>query len=222
MADSYPLSRKVIDMVSASNPLSSSLFSGQAIARVVGLTCIFGFMADMVALTFPLGAGTAWRVGVLQQMGDRSIVLLIGIALLLYSFWENSSLRRTMSYLCLGVGAFFLLTCMLVVRESFSLHSQTVNNIGTQASQLQTQVEESRSNPDIAANAAPEDFTQALQAIETQAETLKQNARTSITKVGLASASNFAVVGIGLLSLGRMALGPVGRAGGRSAKTTRK
>ncbi len=219
---SFTLFHKVIDMVSASNPLSSSLFSGQAIARVVGLTCIFGFIADMVALTFPLGAGTAWRVGLLQQMGDRSIVLLIGIALLLYSAWESQSLRKTMSYLCLGAGGLFLLICLFVIRESFSLHSQTVSTIGSQASQLQTRVEESRSNPDIAANAAPEDFTQALQAIETQAESLKQNARTSITKVGLASASNFAVVGVGLLSLGRMALGPVGRAGGRSAKTTRK
>jgi Na+-transporting methylmalonyl-CoA/oxaloacetate decarboxylase gamma subunit len=209
-------------MLGVSDSSFSISLSGQAISRIVGLTCISGFIVDMMALTFPLGSGTAWRVGILQQMGDRSIVLLIGIALLLYSAWENQGLRKNLGAGCMGLGALFLVLCLFIMRESFSLHSQAVNNIGNQASQLQTQVEESRSNPDVAANATPEDFTQALQAIEVQAETLKQNTTTSITRVGLAGASNFAIVGIGLLSLGRMALGPVGRAGGRSAKTTRK
>lgn len=209
-------------MVGATNPLSSPSLSGQALARVVGLTCVFGFIVDMTALTFPLGSGTAWRVGLLQQMGDRSIVLLIGIALLIYSAWENQSLRKTLSYITLGLGSLFLLICLFVVRESFSLHSQAVNNIGNQATQLQTQVEQSRSNPEIAANATDDDFTNALRAIDTQAETLRQNAKTTITRTGIASTSNFAVVGIGLLSLSRVAGGSKGKVAGRSTKKMRK
>lgn len=209
-------------MVGAANPLSSPSLSGQAIARVVGLTCVFGFLVDMTALTFPLGSGTAWRVGLLQQMGDRSIVLLIGVALLIYSAWENQSLRKTLGFVALTLGALFLLICMFVVRESFSLHSQAVSNIGDQATQLQTQVEAGRSNPEIAANATEDDFANALRAIDTQAETLRQNAKTTITRTGIASTSNFAVVGIGLLSLSRIASGSKGKVVGRSTKKMRK
>ncbi|MBW4459921.1 MAG: HpsJ family protein [Nodosilinea sp. WJT8-NPBG4] len=207
-------------MVGASNPLSSPSLSGQAIARIVGLTCIFGFLVDMTALTFPLEGGTAWRVGLLQQMGDRSIVLLIGIALLLYSAWENQSLRKTLGLLAIGLGTLFLLICMFVVRESFLLHSQAIDNIGNQVSQLQTQVEAGRSNPEVTANTTEDDFANALRAIDTQAETLRQNAKTTITRSAIASTSNFAVVGIGLLSLGR--LGSTGKYRGRSAKKTRE
>lgn len=176
----------------------------------------------MTALTFPLGSGTAWRVGILQQMGDRSIVLLIGIALLIYSAWENQSLRKTLSYLALGLGTLFLLICLFVVRESFSLRSQAINNIGNQATELQTQVEQSRSNPEIAANATEDDFENALRAIETQAQDLRENAKTTITRSGIASTSNFAVVGIGLLSLGRLATGSKARRTGQSNKKMRK
>lgn len=209
-------------MTGASSPLSSPSLIGRSLARIVGLTCIFGFIVDMTALTFPLGSGTAWRVGLLQQMGDRSIVLLIGVALLLYSVWENQSLRKTLGLVLMGLGGLFLLICLFVVRESFSLHSQAVANIGNQVTQLETQVEASRSNPEIAASATEDDFSNALRAIETQAGTLRQNAKTTITRSGIASTSNFAVVGIGLLSLGRMGRGSTGRAAGRSSKKMRK
>lgn len=209
-------------MVGASNPVSSTFVDGQSIARIVGMTCILGFVVDMTALVFPLGTGTAWRVGLLLQMGDRSIVLLIGIALSIYSAWENQSLRKLLAYLSLGLGTFFLLMCMLVVRDSFALHSQTIVNIGNQVSQLETQVEASRSNPEIAANTTEDDFNNAVRAIETQAETLRQNAKTSITRSGVASTSNFAVVGISLLSLSRLAADAKGRGGGRSTKKMRR
>lgn len=201
---------------------SEPSLGGQALARIVGLTCIFGFIVDMTALTFPLGSGTAWRVGILQQMGDRSIVLLIGLALLIYSAWENQSLRKTLGFVALGLGALFLLLCLFVVRESFSLHSQAVNNIGNQATQLQTQVEQIRTNPEVAADATEDDFADALRAIEAQSQTLKQNAKTTISRSGVASTSNFAVVGIGLISLGRLSRGARGRAAGRSSNKIRK
>ncbi|MBE9109972.1 hypothetical protein IQ273_11185 [Nodosilinea sp. LEGE 07298] len=209
-------------MVGTANPLSSYSFSGQAIARIVGLTCVFGFIVDMTALTFPLEAGAAWRVGLLQQMGDRSIVLLIGIALLLYSAWESSALRKPLGFVSLSLGTLFLLLCMLVVRDSVSLQYQAVESIGTQAAQLQTQVEQNRSDPNAAPNATPDDFSEALRQIDAQAASLKQNAKTSITKAGIASTSNFVVVSIGLLSLGRLGVGTGGGSRTRSAKKLRK
>lgn len=43
-------------MVSMSTQTSTG-FAGQMIARIVGFTCLFGFLADMIALTFPPGGG---------------------------------------------------------------------------------------------------------------------------------------------------------------------
>jgi hypothetical protein len=203
-------------------PQTSSGLGGQAIARIVGFTCLFGFLADMVALTFPLGAGAAWRVGLLQQMGDRSIVLLFGLALIIFSFWDSPQLRKPFSYVSLGVGVLFLLTCILVIRDSLTLQSLAVDRISQEAQQLQTQVEESKTNPEITANATPEDFAQALAAIESQANTLTQNAKTTLTKTSLASTSNFVVMGIGLLGLGRVGIGGVGGAAPRGSVGSRK
>ena len=189
------------------NPQTPTGLGGQSIARIVGFTCLFGFIADMVALALPIGAGAAWRASLLQQMGDRSIVLLIGLALLIYGFWENSGLRKPLSYAALVVGVAFLLSSILVIRDGLALQSQAIETIGEQAGELQFQVEQSRGNPEITANATPDDFAQALQAIDAQAETLKQNAKTSLTKASIASVSNLVVMGIGLLGLGRVGIG---------------
>jgi hypothetical protein len=180
---------------------------GRAIARIVGFTCLFGFLADMVVLSFPMGGGAAWRASLLQQMGDRSIVLLIGLALLIYGFWENSQQRKPFSYAALVVGVAFLLSSILVIRDGLMLQSQAIETIGQQANELQTQVEQGRANPEITANVTPDEFAQALQAIDAQAETLKQNAKTSLTKASIASVSNLVVMGVGLLSLGRVGIG---------------
>jgi hypothetical protein len=198
----------------------STGLGGQAIARIVGFSCLFGFLADVIALALPFGSGAAWRATLLQQMGDRSIVLLIGLALLVYGFWENSSLRKPFSYAALGVGVLFLLSSILVIRDGLTLQSQTIEQINQQATQLQTQIEEGRNNPDFAATATPEDFTQALQALDSQAATLRQNAKTSLTKASLSSVSNLVVIGIGLLSLGRVGIG--GATPGPSGQKSRK
>ena len=204
-----------------STPTQSAVgFGGQAIARIVGFTCLFGFLADMIALALPIGAGAAWRASLLQQMGDRSIVLLIGLALLIYGFWENSGLRKPLSYAALGVGVVFLLSSILVIRDGLALQSQAIETIGQRVGELQFQVEQSRSNPEIIANATPEDFAQALQAIDAQAAALTQNAKTSLTKASMVSVSNLVVIGIGLLSLGRVGIG--GATAGPSGHKSRK
>lgn len=208
-------------MVSMPTQTSAGL-AGQMIARIVGFTCLFGFLADMIALTFPLGAGAAWRVGLLQQMGDRSIVLLFGLALVIFSFWEIPQLRKPFSYLSLAVGVIFLLTCILVIRDGLVLQSRAVEQINQEAQTLQTQVEEGRSNPEISANVSPEEFSQALATIETQAETLTQNAKTTLTKTSLASTSNFVVMGIGLLGLGRVGIGGAGGSSVRSVPSRKQ
>ncbi|MBD2260586.1 hypothetical protein [Pseudanabaena sp. FACHB-2040] len=193
-------------MVSFPNQASPSSFSGPILCRIVGLACLIGFFIDMAVLALPPSAGAAWRAGLLQQMSDRSIILLFGMALFAYSIWDIPQIRKLLSYAALSIGVLFLLTSIVVIRDSLTLQAQALTNIGQQAAQLQTQVEQSQTNPDLAAPPSPEQLEQATQQITSQAEALKQNAKTTITRTGIASTSNLVVVGIGLISLGRTAL----------------
>ncbi|MGB3202288.1 MAG: hypothetical protein WBA99_15395, partial [Nodosilinea sp.] len=125
-------------------------------------------------------------------------------------------------YAALAVGVAFLLSSILVIRDGLVLQTQTIDRIGEEATQLQTQVEQGRNNPEITANVTPDDFAQALQAIDTQAETLKQNAKSSLTKASLSSTSNLVVMGIGLLGLGRVGIGGAGGSALGSSKSRKQ
>lgn len=177
------------------------------ICLIVSLVCLAGFAIDALALGLPPNPfDLEWRVGFLQQVGDRSIILLFGSALLLYSQIGNRRLTRPLSLICLGVGVAFMLSCILIIRDSLILQEQTVSNITTQAEQFQAQIEESKGSPELLAEVTPEQIAQAEQLLTSQAEQLKQNAQTGITKAGLASIGNLIAVGVGLVGLGRFGL----------------
>ena len=111
-----------------------------------------------------------------------------------------------MSLILLGIGVAFALSSVLIIRDSLILRDQTINNISTQVEQLQTQIEDTQSSPDLVSEITPEQLEQATQQITSRAEQLKQNTRSSITKAGLASIGNLVVVGAGLIGLGRFGL----------------
>lgn len=181
--------------------------AGQTIARIVGLICVVGFIADVLGLVLPPGSGASWRFGVLQQVGDRSIVFLLGIALLIYGCWESQLRRKPLSYAALGLGVAYLLTCVLVISDGLKVQSQATANIGQRVEQLQNRIQQSRNNPEISAKAKPQDFDNALKSIESQAYTASENAKNTVTKSSIVIASNFLIVGLGLLSLGRFGIG---------------
>lgn len=185
----------------------SSGSAGQAIARIVGLICVIGFIADILGLILPPGSGATWRFGLLQQVGDRSIVFLFGIALLLYGCWESQLRRKPLSYAALGLGVAYLLTCILVVSDGLKVQNQAAANIDQRVEQLQSRVEQGRNNPEITARTNPEDFDNALKSIEVQASLAAENAKSSVTKSSIVIATNFLIVGLGLLSLGRFGIG---------------
>ncbi len=182
-------------------------YGSKQICLIVGLVCLAGFVVDMLAIGMPLNPfDLPWRINFLQQMGDRSIILLFGSALVLYSQLGNRRLSKPLSLILLGFGVAFVLSSVLVIRDSLILRDQALNNISTQAQQIQTQIEDSRVSPDLPAEVTPEQFDQASQQITTQAEELKQNTRNGITKAGLASIGNLIVVGMGFVGLGRFGL----------------
>jgi hypothetical protein len=182
---------------------------------IVALVCLAAFCIDMISIGLPPSPlDLQWRVGFLQQMGDRSIILLFGISLLLYSSLGNRRVTRSISLMCLGVGVAFMLSCILIIRDGLILQDQALQNISNQAEQLQAQIEESKGSADLPADVTPEQFAQAAEEVTSQAEELKQNARTGITRAGLASIGNLVVVGLGLIWLGRFGLMIVRRVAG--------
>ena len=195
-------------MVSIPNsaPTSSSTsYGAKGICYIVGLVCIVGFFADMLIIGLPPQPGNLqWRVGILQQFGDRSIILLFGAALILFGNIGKRRILRQLSRFCLLGGVVFLLMCLLAIADSASLQQKALTNIKNQESQLQTQIRKAQENPNaLANNITAEDFQQASKRLEEQANSLKKNAKTSSIKTGAASVSNLLIVGLGLIGLGR-------------------
>ena len=187
----------------ASNPSPS--YGAKGICYIVGLVCIVGFFADMLILGLPPQPGNLqWRLGVLQQFGDRSIILLFGTALILFGNLSKRRILKRLSRFCLIGGVVFILLCILAIADSISLQQRTITNISTQESQLQTQIRDAQKNPDaIENNVSVEELQKASKLLSDRAKSLKQNAKSSTIKTGAASISNLVIVGLGLIGLGR-------------------
>jgi predicted PurR-regulated permease PerM len=191
-------------MVPLASPPPINPFIAKNLCRIVGITCLAGFFLDLVALGLPPNPlAIEWRMNFLQQMGDRSIILLFGSALVFYSNLGNQRLLKQFALVCLMVGVLFQIACVLIIHDSTMLQQQAMAKITTQADQLQTQLDQTLKNPNITQKLTPEQVEQAPQMIASRVEALKQNAQTSITKAGISSVGNLVIVGLGLISLGR-------------------
>ncbi|MEP0911425.1 hypothetical protein NDI45_10895 [Leptolyngbya sp. GB1-A1] len=204
-------------MASASTPSS---MSGAArpdrmmgICQIVGFVCLFGFALNMLVLFLPPQLGDAgWRVGFLQQFGDRSLVLLIGAALTIAGSFDSRRWLKQFSLFCLFLGGIYLITCLLVVKDTLSLRQLAVNNISAQETQVQNQIRSAQSNPAaLGQNITPEDLQRASQNLSGQATIAKQNAQTNVLKTGITSIINLITIGIGLVGLGKYGLSVRGR-----------
>lgn len=167
-----------------------------------------GFAINMAVIAFPPDLfNVQWRIGLLQQAGDRSIVLLFSAALLMYGFLANTIIRRPLALLSLVVGAMFAISGMVMVHDSLTIRDIAVNRIANQENQLRTQIQSARDNPqELAAEVTPELLEQATQQLGQQANTAKDAARTNALKLGAGSFSNLIITGIALIAIGRFGL----------------
>jgi hypothetical protein len=190
-------------MASISAPNYANPYAARNLCRIVGFTCLAGFLFDLLLLALPPNLGSLeWRVGFMQQIGDRSIILLFGAALTMFGSLDSRQWLKQLAMGCLVVGVVFHLSCILLLRDSMVLQQQAIANISNQAAELQTQLEASENDPAVA-EVSPEERQQVAQLLTTRAETLRQNARTGILKAGLSTVGNLVVIGLGLVSLGR-------------------
>ena len=196
-------------MSTTSLPNSAPSFNPKPLCRIVGIACLAGFVVDLLILALPPALGNPeWRVGFLQQMSDRSIILLFGTALTLYGNLESRPWRKQLGMASLVLGVVFLLSCVLTIADSLALNGMAAKNIANQAAQVQTQIQNAKNNPTAAPNVTPEQLQQATQLVNTKAVTLKQTAKTSILKSAIAIVGNLVVIGLALISLGRYGMRP--------------
>ncbi len=179
------------------------------LCQIVGFACLTGFILDILVMTFPLQLGNlAWRVGFLQQLGDRSIILLFGIALLMYGVIDFTPWRKRLAFICLGLGVAFILSSILMISDGFALRERAVIEINAQQDQMQTQIQKVKENPKLVPQITPEKLQQASQTVVSQAESAKQNAQTGTFKTSFSGFGNLLVVGLALIGLGQYGIRP--------------
>lgn len=192
-------------------PIPASKFmdasSAKPLCLLVGLACLAAFTLNFLSIAFPLDPGSIqWRLGLLQQTGDRSIVLLLGMALTLYSMIGNRRMLQRFSIACLLIGILFHLSCLSVVRDSILLKEQAIRNISVQADQLKDRLQSTQAQPDAPVAVTPEQIKQAFQEIAARSESLQQQAQDTILRTSIVSLGNLIIAGVGLIGLGRFGL----------------
>ncbi|MGI0484485.1 HpsJ family protein [Pantanalinema rosaneae CENA516] len=196
-------------MASLSSSQVSTSYNTKSLIRIVGFACLAGFVIDMLILALPPALGNPeWRTGFLQQISDRSIVLLFGAALTLYGSLEVRALRKQLGMVLLVIGVIYLLSCVLVIYDGLTLNDLAAKNITNQAEQVQTQIQNAKNDPKVAPSITPEQLQQASQQVDARVTALKQNAKAGIMKTAIAITGNLVVIGIALISLGRYGLRP--------------
>lgn len=187
----------------------SPSYSPKGLCRIVGFACLAGFLVDLFVLTFPPAFGTLqWRIAFLQQLSDRSVILLFGMALIMYGILDFRRWRRRLAMTSLIVGIIFILSCILVIRDSLAFQQQAVTNINNRAAQVQSQLQQAQSNPKVAPKVTPEQLDQASQLLSNQMISAKETTKTSVLKTGISSVGNLMVIGLALIGLGQYGARP--------------
>ena len=181
----------------------------KTVCRIVGLVCIAGFIFDMVVMGLPPQSNIEWRIGVVQELSDRSILLLFGLALFVFGNMGTSKKHlRLAAKLSMGVGVVFFLLCPLAIADSLRLSQQSANTINAQETQMQTEIKAARANPErLAEDVDLATLNNISQQLKQQATSLKKSARQTVFKTGISSIGNLLIVGVGLLGLGRSGMG---------------
>lgn len=193
----------LIPMASLTARKSNIVNVGSVLCLIVGLACLAGFAVDFFILAVPPQLRSVqWRVGLVQQLADRSIILLFGMALVYYGSMASRSWRRLIPLVCLALGVMYILSCVVVLRDSNVLHNQVVTRIENQAAELQSQIDQAKADSASVPDLTPERLQQATDQLTTQATQLKENSKQSILKTGVSTVGNLLVIGISFLGLG--------------------
>ncbi|MBF2027920.1 MAG: hypothetical protein IGS48_14345 [Oscillatoriales cyanobacterium C42_A2020_001] len=184
-------------------------YNPKGLCQIVGLACLAGFLVDLAVITFPPNLGNLqWRIGFMQQVSDRSIILLFGLALVMFGTLDFRRMRRRLAMFCLILGATFCLSSILVIRDGIAFQQEALKTISSQATQVQSQIQKAQSNPGSVPNVTPEQLTQLSSQLSNQVSALKETAKTTTLRTGISSVGNLIVVGLALIGLGQYGARP--------------
>jgi len=196
-------------MTSISSQNFVGSYNPKGLCQIVGLACLAGFMVDIFAITFPPNLGDLqWRIAFMQQISDRSIILLFGLALVMYGMLDFRRWRRRLALFCLILGVIFNLSSILVIRDGIAFQQQAMTNISNQATQAQAQIDKAKANPGAVPNVTPDQLKQISQVLGNQVTALKENAKTTTLKTGVSSVGNLVIVGLAMIGLGQYGARP--------------
>jgi hypothetical protein len=173
---------------------------------IMGLVSISGFFIDLAFVALPLQPFEAsWQLEVVQMLADRSLVLLLGLALLAFALQDNLYLKKPFSRLCLMSGVIFLLLCILVFQSVLSLRETAQASISQQKNQALEQIQAIQTNPQLEAPAiTPEQVANATQQINQQTDTIRRNTLRSLYRTLFVSTGNLVVAGLGAIAMSRL------------------
>ncbi len=185
---------------------SQALF-GRSLCLIVGLACLLGFLVDVAVIGLPLNLfSLEWRVNFCQQLGDRSILFLAGVALLLYGVSKKRELTKRLSRTCLIIGVVYVFSSVVVIHDSITLKDQTFRELNEQKRELQTTIKESQESGQLPSDISQSEAEQVSNSIADRAEVIRRDAGRDIVKVAVASVGNLVAVGLGLIGLSRVGL----------------
>lgn len=191
-------------MATVQNRSFVNSYNPNGLCFIVGLACLAGFLVDVLTLSLPVDFGNIeWRMSLLRQLSDRSIILLFGLALMIYGTLDFRAWAKRLALLSLVLGVLFTLSSFLVIRDNIAFHKQALNAINVQAAQMQSQIQKAQEDAAIASNITPEQLSQATQQLTSRASELKSTTKIGLVKSGISSVGNLIIVGIALIGLGR-------------------
>ncbi|MBW4602622.1 MAG: HpsJ family protein [Calothrix sp. FI2-JRJ7] len=119
--------------------------------KVGGIILLLSFLIDFIILLFPFQpTDRGWQIGLATALVDRGIVPMVGLGLLIAGYWADSfegderfggfDLRLPAFVLSSILGLMFLLIFPLHLNNVRQASAQTVEQIGRQAEQQETRL----------------------------------------------------------------------------------
>lgn len=181
------------------------------LAFITGLICIVGFGLDTIAISLgPKISSIEWRMGYMQQLGEYSIILLFGLALLGFSLQTNPKRLKGIAWFCCGAGLCFSLSSFLYLQDSLQFSSLAIENLSIQQQKLEQKIQQFIPQPGSFPESVvdPAKKEQALELLQERTVSLQSNAKIRIQKTMVRTFSSLSPVGSGLVSLGVVMLSP--------------
>ncbi|WOD37911.1 hypothetical protein [Nodosilinea sp. E11] len=178
-----------------------------SLTLIASLICIVGFSLDMLSISLGLALDSIeWRMGFVQQLGERCIILLFGAALLCHSLQTTPARLKQIGWLCCVLGLWISLSSLFYLQDSFRFKSLALENLVNQQQNLTQEIQQFSPQPTEALGAImdPVRKEQAVKLLEERTQELSAIAKIRIRKTVARTFFSLLLTGMGLGALGQV------------------